>query len=166
VALHDELLALAKELVNRNPGAPVADDLRRAVSTAYYALFHLLVHEATSRLITVAALRPRVARSFDHNIMKRVCQDYAKLVPNAAGQLVQGGEIVPVEIQNIATRFLELQQARHEADYSTAAVITQAQAQTDVTHGEQSFSNWAAVQTDPAADVFLAELLCRGIPKR
>jgi hypothetical protein len=39
MALPDELLALAKELVDRNPGAAVGGDLRRGVSTAYYALF-------------------------------------------------------------------------------------------------------------------------------
>ena len=43
--LHDDLLKLAKELVDRNPAAPVEADLRRGVSTAYYALFHLLVHD-------------------------------------------------------------------------------------------------------------------------
>jgi hypothetical protein len=36
MALHDELLNLAKELVDRNPGAAIGGDLRRAVSTAYY----------------------------------------------------------------------------------------------------------------------------------
>ena len=39
MALHDELLNLALELVNRHPATPVEGDLRRAVSTAYYALF-------------------------------------------------------------------------------------------------------------------------------
>ena len=41
MALPDELLALAKELVDRNPGAAVGADLRRAVSTALraYAAF-------------------------------------------------------------------------------------------------------------------------------
>jgi hypothetical protein len=166
MALHDELLALAKELVDRNPGAAVAGDLRRAVSTAYYALFHLLVHEATTRLVAVPTLRPRVARAFDHNVMKKVCQDYARLVPNAAGQLVLGGQLVPAAIQNIATEFIALQEARHQGDYDTAVAITQAQAQTDVMRAETAFLDWGAVQADPAADVFLAELLCRGVSRR
>lgn len=69
--LHQDLLSLARDLVDRNPGAPVEADLRRGVSTAYYALFHLLIHEGTSRLVTVAALRPRVARAFDHRVRGR-----------------------------------------------------------------------------------------------
>src|SRR5947209_15937086 len=100
--LHDELLALALELVNRNPAAPVEGDLRRGVSTGYYALFHLLVFEATNRLVAVPALRTRVARSFDHKIMRQVCHEYAALGPNAAGQFVMAGQVVPAGVQNIA----------------------------------------------------------------
>lgn len=166
MALHDELLALAKELVDRNLGAAVGGDLRRAVSTAYYALFHLLVDEATTRIVAVVGLRARVARSFDHAVMKKVCQEYAKLVPNAAGQVVFDGQAVPVGIQNIAREFLALQEARHRADYNMVAIITQAQAQTDVSRAELAFLDWAGVNADPAAATFLAELLCRGVPKR
>jgi uncharacterized protein (UPF0332 family) len=46
VAYHDELLQQAKELVHNNPGAPTQADLRRSVSSAYYALFHLLIFDA------------------------------------------------------------------------------------------------------------------------
>lgn len=163
---HQDLLSLARELVDRNPAAPVEADLRRGTSTAYYALFHLLVHEATNRLITVVAVRPRVSRAFDHKTMKLVCQDYVKLVPNPAGQFVLAGQVVPPKIRDIADDFVALQQSRHLADYNTEAAITQAQADTDVMRAESAFLDWAAVQADPAADVFLTELLCRGIPKR
>ncbi len=166
MALHDELLALAKELVDRNPGAALGGDLRRAVSTAYYALFHLLVHEATIRLVAIEALRPRVARSFDHNVMKKVCQDNVRLVPNIVGELILDGQAISAGIQNIATEFVALLQARHQADYDTATIITQAQAQTDVTRAEIAFLEWEAVHSDQAADAFLTELLCRGVPKR
>jgi hypothetical protein len=164
--LHSELLNLAVELVSRNPGAPAGGDLRRGVSTAYYALFHLLVHEATSRLVAVASLRARVGRSFDHRIMRQVCQDYADLLQDSAGHLVFAGQIVPQGIQDIASAFVALQQARHRADYDTSAIITPAQAQADVTWAQLAFTEWGAVQADSAADTFLAELLCRGIPRR
>jgi hypothetical protein len=164
--LHQDLLSLARELVARNPGAAMEADLRRGVSTTYYALFHLLVHEATTRLVSVGSLRPRVARAFDHRMMKAVCQDYAKLTPGATGQLTLAGQLVPQGIKDIAVEFVALQQARHQADYDTAATLTQGQADTDVMRAESAFLNWAAVQADPASDTFLAELLCRGIPKR
>jgi hypothetical protein len=166
MALHDELLTLAKELVDRNPGAAIAGDLRRGISSAYYAVFHLLIHEATSRLITVPSLRGRVGRAFDHHVMRRVCETYAGLRPNAGGQLVLDGQVIPQGIKNIATEFIMLQAARHQADYDFLAVITQAQAQTDVTRAELVFLDWGAVQADPASDGFLTELLCRGMPRR
>lgn len=166
MALHNELLALARELVDRNFGAAIPGDLRRGVSSAYYSVFHLLVHETTNRLIAIPSLRGRVGRAFDHRVMKTVCQTYADLVPNAGGQLVLEGQIVPQGIQNIATQFIALQKARHQADYDFLAVTTQAQAQTDVTRAEVVFLDWEAVKADPASDVFLTELLCRGMPRR
>jgi len=166
MALHDELLALARELVDRNPGAPIAGDLRRGVSSAYYAVFHVLIHEATNCLIAVASLRGRVGRAFDHGVMKRVCQTYADLLPDAGGRLVLAGQIIPAGIKNIATDFIALQEARHQADYDFSAVITQVQAQTDVTRAQVVFLDWEVVKADPASDAFLTELLCRGMPRR
>jgi hypothetical protein len=71
--LHQDLLTLARELVDRNRAAPVEAELRRGVSTAYYALFHLLVHEATSRLVAIANLRPRVTDGI-MKLQERGCQ--------------------------------------------------------------------------------------------
>src|SRR5262249_42146994 len=147
--LPQELLALARELVDRNPAAPLQGDLRRGVSTAYYALFHLLVQEATTRLVAIAALQPRIALAFDHKIMRFVCQDYVKPSPNPAGQLLMSGQTVPQELQAIALSFIALQQARALADYDTAATITQADAQFEVKRAEDAFQDWAAVQADP-----------------
>lgn len=45
MTFHEELLGLAGELIHRNE--PSQAHLRRAVSTAYYAFFHLLISEAT-----------------------------------------------------------------------------------------------------------------------
>lgn len=165
--LHQDLLSLARELVDRNQAAPVEADLRRGVSTAYYALFHLLIHESTTRLVTVVALRPRVARAFDHRIMKVVCQEYARLTPNSTGQLIiSEDQLIPMGLRDIASAFVALQEARRAADYDTGATITPAQADTAVMRAELAFLDWEAVQGDPATDSFLAELLCRGIPKR
>ena len=44
---HDELLTQAGELIHKDAARSTQADYRRAVSTAYYALFHLLVSETT-----------------------------------------------------------------------------------------------------------------------
>ena len=43
MAYADDLLELAKHLANLEPVNPRQACMRRAVSTAYYALFHLLI---------------------------------------------------------------------------------------------------------------------------
>jgi hypothetical protein len=63
-------------------------ELRRGISTAYYALFHLLVDVATTRGVATAALRAHVARNFEHRNMKVVCAKYTELVTDKAGQPV------------------------------------------------------------------------------
>jgi hypothetical protein len=165
---HDDLLALARQMVDRNPGAQVEAELRRAVSTAYYALFHLLIDEATDRLVSVPALRQRVARTFDHNIMRRVCQEYADATDIGAGQYrtKTAGIVIPTALFNIASTFVALQEAGIQADYNLGASVTHAQAAADVGRVEAAFNDWLLVETHPATDEFLSELWCRGIPKR
>jgi hypothetical protein len=167
MAHHDDLLTLARQMVDRNPGTPVEAELRRAVSTAYYALFHLLVDDGTNRIVAVASIRSRVARTFDHKLMKLVCQEYVKLKPDSTGKYtLPSGHDVPAEIVNLASTFVALQEARHQADYNTGTPVTHLQAETEVGRVEQSFADWHLVQAHPATDTFLAELWCRGIPKR
>ena len=159
MALYDDLLILAKDLVNRNPAAPVEADLRRAVSTAYYALFHLLIHESTTRIIAIAAMRPRVVRAFEHRDMRRVCEEYSRPMDPAGNPILQ-------EIQNISAAFTTLQQARHASDYDTAFTLVYANAKASVELAETSFVDWSIIHADPSADRFLTDLLFRSIRKR
>ena len=48
MALADQLLKQAVLLVLKEPKHPTEASLRRAVSTAYYVVFHLLIEEACS----------------------------------------------------------------------------------------------------------------------
>jgi hypothetical protein len=49
MAYCDDLFALARDLANLHPAEEAHQaSLRKAVSTAYYALFHLLVSGATA----------------------------------------------------------------------------------------------------------------------
>ena len=55
MSLAQDLLDQADHLVNMDGANPKQASLRRAVSTAYYALFHLLVDEAVSNWAVVRA---------------------------------------------------------------------------------------------------------------
>jgi hypothetical protein len=65
----EDLLEQAKHLANRERGKPRQASLRRAVSTAYYALFHFLIAEATLNWKR-AEQRYVLARLFEHGRMK------------------------------------------------------------------------------------------------
>jgi hypothetical protein len=69
MALSDDLLEQANHLANREPKRPRQASLRRAVSTAYYSLFHLLVSSAISQWKSPQQ-RAQMARGFEHRAMK------------------------------------------------------------------------------------------------
>lgn len=174
MALHDDLLALARRLVPEPPppGAvpaspPIGEaDLRRGVSTAYYALFHLLIHEAMARIVSDHALRSRVGRSLDHAKMKQVCQEYANAKVVQGVLTVKPGVAIVPQLQDIGAAFVDLQQARHDADYDTAKPLEHADADFSVMTAESAFLDWAACQADESSGVFLTELFLRSVTKR
>lgn len=67
-----DLLAQAKQLIGAAPGA-VEADLRRGISSAYYALFHL-IQETMSSVVIDPSFRPKVARALQHGSMRAVCK--------------------------------------------------------------------------------------------
>lgn len=75
-------------------------------------------------------------------------------------------DLVPAEIKRIAASFIELQIARHKADYNVKDSVTLVEAQAFVQMGRDAFADWATVASTPAADTFLTELLVRGIKER
>jgi uncharacterized protein (UPF0332 family) len=154
--------ALASPAPATATGAPPKSEaeLRRAISTAYYALFHLLINVSTSRGVATVALRPYVARNFEHRHMLAVCRKYTGLTVDMTGQPV------PVEIHRIADSFVQLQNARHKADYNVKDTVTPVEAQTFVQMARDAFADWATVATTSAADSFLTELLVGGIRER
>ena len=165
MSLHADLLRQAGQLAAKEPRRPLQASLRRAVSASYYALFHLLVDEATRRMFPGserAHLRSCVARAFGHLNMRQVAQQFSssgispKLSPGLNGQALQP------EIVRIATAFVELQQLRHEADYDMMRRFTRKEVLDSVERAEQAVLNWKYVRKTIQADTFLAGLLAFG----
>ena len=67
MAYHDDLLAHALTLVHVQPQTELT--LRRAVSAAYYAVFHLLIFEATEHWDN-DGLRTTLGRAYDHGLIR------------------------------------------------------------------------------------------------
>jgi uncharacterized protein (UPF0332 family) len=73
---HYDLLDQALKLVHQDPLNPKQASLRRAVSTAYYAVFHLLIFEAASNW-NKPTLHTSLGRAFDHGLMKSASREIA-----------------------------------------------------------------------------------------
>jgi hypothetical protein len=129
MSLPVDLVALAEHLAKREPKKPRQASLRRAVSSAYYALFHRLVEEGTLRLVPnkPAKLRLQAGRAFAHGEMKNVCQLFAKANgPDNLSHLLN----TPLEneLNSVAAAFVDLQELRHRADYNLMEPFTKLEA--------------------------------------
>src|SRR3954453_4960120 len=122
MALHHDLLEQAQHLASRELKRPRQASLRRAVSAAYYAVFHLLAAEAAQKLAPSqpARLRLQIRRAFVHSIMRQACERVVKGPPPAPLDALL---TLPIErdLILVARAFVALQDARHAADYDIAA---------------------------------------------
>ena len=111
------LLDAADHLVSeRRPGAPRQVNLRRAVSTVYYALFHWLAGCAADSLVGAAETSgeswTRVYRALNHRDVRQRCQ--RRRVPLST----------PYPLRQLGTALVELQPMRNGADYNPAVRLT------------------------------------------
>jgi len=160
VALADDLLAQARVLANMDSTRPRQASLRRAVSTAYYALFHLLVAACIQRFspILPPALGPRIGRTLAHNEMKEVCLAVTRSnLGSVFAVLVPGG--FTLGLRKMADTFVVLQEDRHLADYDLTAIYTRAEVLEAILLAEQAFAEWKLIQTTEEASVFLSALM-------
>jgi hypothetical protein len=145
----EDLLEQAYHLANWEPANPKQASLRRAVSTAYYALFHLLIGETVGKW-EIERQRSVLARTFDHAKMKRVCEDVVKSTKSGAD--------LPPDLNTVALNFILLQQHRHVADYDNSENWSHAEVMKVLALATKAFSAWRAVCTQDAAQDYLLQL--------
>lgn len=111
-----DLIRIARHLasggVGGGRGRPRQAELRRAVSAAYYALFHALALCCANALAGSNRNRSswdQTYRALEHGHARNQCND------KAAMSRFSG------EIQDFGKKFVLVQQRRQEADYSTNA---------------------------------------------
>jgi hypothetical protein len=153
MAFAEDLLKQAFLLVNKEPRNPTQASLRRSVSTAYYALFHLLIQEGSanwSRLDT----RDYLARAFEHRTMK----DASTRAENATYDAAVPPQVV-AKLRSVARAFRELQHQRHLADYSNATKWDRIKASAKVNQSKTAFSDWKSIRAEYVAQRYLVSLL-------
>ena len=154
MALSDDLLEQANHLANREPKRPRQASLRRAVSTAYYSLFHLLVSSAISQWKSPQQ-RAQMARGFEHRAMKEA----SKKIPNK--QVDPADVFVADHLKIVAKAFVELQQHRHAADYSYVEKWSRTEVQSHVDTAADALTSWKIIQNEELARDYLVSLLIK-----
>ncbi len=163
--MYEDLLSQAEALAQIDAKKPKQANLRRAVSSAYYAVFHYLVYEACAVQIGTqhgqASYRHVLGRAFAHTVMKQACTSFgggtlkdavAKGLPrNAAGNYV-----IPTAIQDIAKTFVELQEKRHLADYDRTERFRRSDVLALIEQARNDVQNFAALPQSDDKKFFLA----------
>jgi len=160
MAFPDDLLELAGDLANLHPETPHQASLRRAVSTAYYALFHLLISEATANWAR-PELRALLGRCFEHGPMKTASETKASQI-NAAfkDHPPEGAEkMVALHLRAVADAFIQAQQQRNDADYNMAKEWTPVEVDTQIASVNEAFKAWNVIRDEAVAQAYLVSLL-------
>lgn len=155
MAYHDDLIEQAIFLSQINlPQEPKQVDLRRAVSAAYYGLFHLLTTEAAQNW-KHASQRDRFARLFDHGRMKTCSSKFvSRPLP------VNPAEVpVAEDMRLVADSFVKLQQARHTADYDNSKVWSRTQVYEMIALAEDAKAAWLRIREEELAQEYLLDLM-------
>lgn len=144
------LIQGGRDLLNLQPTGdpPTNEHIRRAISNAYYALFHALSLGNAAALIGTptdsvsASAWSRVYRALDHGTARRALQRYRQ-------------ELSP-QAQTFVDTFSDLQQLRHSADYDHAAVLTSHQASIRLQQAQTAILDY--LQVDAGERAYIATI--------
>ena len=144
------LIQAGRDLLNPQPtgNLPTDEHVRRAISNAYYAMFHALAEGNASALVgspsdsPTAAAWSRVYRGLDHATARRELQrhrhDFSR------------------RTQHFAETFGDMQQFRHSADYDHTAGFTTQEAIAYLDRAEAAILDYT--QTALSERVYIATL--------
>ena len=134
-----DFIATARDLAQAyTKGRPRQTNLRRAVSTTYYALFHGLAACCADMLVggpganrSQPAWR-QVYRALQHRDAKQRCESRAI-------------SRFPSELQDFAIQFVAMQKERHRADYDPDGAFSKDEVLQNITEAERRLSRFSKV---------------------
>ena len=137
---HGGLIATARELAGEVGGpAPSQTNLRRAVSTAYYALFHSLAESSANMLVgedgsgrSEPAWR-QAYRALQHGTARARCNDRGMI------------QRFPVEIREFSEQLVRFQTHRERADYDPLGTLEQSDVILDIEIAERCIGQFQSV---------------------
>ena len=143
----EHLFEQAETLIEARPaGPPRQVDVRRAMSAAYYAVFHGLL-TATADTFVGRTKRGTVEyallyRSINHNWLRQVCDGlkHAQPAKKFAAYAPTGG--FGENIQALAATVMDLQEKRHAADYDPSIRVKTADALLAIRTGRSALARF------------------------
>jgi hypothetical protein len=141
VGLADDFLDDAREMAAQSFINQRASHMRRAISTAYYATFHLFIEEFVEHW-EFEDQRARLGKMFNYGPMR-----------NASYTPKRKNEPTPPEKEliDVITAFEQLQKDRQRADYDAGWRIVETDVRNSVTQAEESFDKWRKIRGEDIA---------------
>ena len=133
---------------------------RRAISAAYYALFHHINGSAVDLIAPNVRTETnhRIQRWFEHAEMKRVCGRFLSArLDKPLLDLI--GDTASPSLRNVAQSFITLQEARHSADYDLSFSVPSAEARQLVLLAVGAMNSWDNIKDSAEANIFVLSLL-------
>jgi uncharacterized protein (UPF0332 family) len=148
----EELLDSAISLFQLTPQTQA--NLRRAVSSCYYALFHLLIEETCNNWARPEQ-RTRLSRRFEHARMLEASRRSVEMYRKAA----EGSS--EKHLFTVAHAFFQLQEKRHTADYDLARNFQDTEVSLDIFLAQNAFHSWRIIRSQQISQDYLFSLLFR-----
>ena len=141
MGLADEFLEDARDLETRGIAEKRPSYMRRAISTAYYAVFHLFVEDFVEHW-EYEDQRARLGRMFNHGPMR-----------NASYTPKDKRNPTPLEreLVDVITAFDQLQKERHRADYDSGWKLVETDVRNSITLAEDLFTKWRKIRGEDIA---------------
>jgi hypothetical protein len=160
----DHLFEQADKLVVPSPaGPPRQVDLRRAISAAYYGVFHFCLTAAADEFVGVTQRATSryalVYRSIDHKTFRDLCLEAKKPTPPAKfAPYVPTGGFGP-NIQSFSTAAIDIQEKRHLADYNPQPRFRTSDAKLAISTARTAVHGFQRA-SDEQCKAFLTLLVC------
>ena len=136
-----ELIATCHKLVPAAATSPPSEaDLRRAISTAYYAVFHTLA--ASNAELIAGQPQSSISAYAWERVYRRL--DHGRARNNLSAVL----NLLSPTGENFARTFIELQDLRQEADYNPNAAIVHSDAVNVIGQAETAIRDFALLSQE------------------
>jgi hypothetical protein len=157
----DHLFEQADKLIE-GPGRPRQVDLRRAVSSSYYGLFHAILTAAADEAVgSTLRLTPSYSlayRSIDHRALRSLCVEIQKPMLSAKYRRYAPNGGFSRFMREFAASVVELQDARSAADYDPLTFLRRSDALLAVRIARRAVGRFKRAQAK-SQTAFLALLL-------